>query len=73
MLAALRRLGFHWCLTCSVAGLMFLGGLAWLLVHSGLPRLGIAVPPWADNVTTGIVVGALVGLVVLSLVPHKKL
>jgi hypothetical protein len=52
---------------------MLLGGLAWLLVHSGLPRLGIAVPPWADNVTTGIVVGALVGLVVLSLVPHKKL
>jgi hypothetical protein len=52
---------------------MFLGGLGWLLVHIGLPRLGIAVPPGANTVTTGIVVGALVGLVVLSLVPHKKL
>jgi hypothetical protein len=72
-LAALRRLGLHWCLTCSVAGLLFLGGLAWLLVHLGLPRLGIAVPSWADQVASGIVVSALVGLVVLSLVPHKKL
>jgi hypothetical protein len=52
---------------------MFLGGLAWLVLHLGLHLLGIAIPPWADNVVTGIVVGALVALVVLSLLPHKKL
>ncbi len=69
----LGRLGTHWCLTCCVAAVTFLAGLAWLMVTTGLPRLGIAVPSWINQVAGGLVFGGLVVLVVLSLVPHKEL